>query len=200
MDILGRGESFVDAMEQSSFADFNPRSNEEGGYVNHAKSRPPSSLHWIRAADTLIVSKSSVGFDREAVESLAALLDAIKSGEITGLKYLVFDFGHGADLKITQRSEAFGRLIAANAELILNAPVISIAWARSDLRGADLEFAMSCSTIVAQRGVRFCFDEGSATRLNFTMRLLRKSASLKLSGSWKMKKSSARRKWKNCFW
>ena len=65
-------------------------------------------------------------------------------------------------LKVTQRSEAFGKLITANAELILNAPVISIAWARSDLRGADLEFAMSCSTIVAQRGARFCFDEGSA--------------------------------------
>ena len=97
MDILGRGENFVDAMEQSSFADFNHRSNEESRYVNHAESRSRSSLHWIRTADTLIVSKSSVGFDHEAVQSLAALLDAIKSGEITGLKYLVFDFDHGAD-------------------------------------------------------------------------------------------------------
>jgi enoyl-CoA hydratase/carnithine racemase len=161
MDILACDHNFVDAMEHSALADFNHRSNDEWRHVNQSETGASSSLYCRRTGDTLVVSKSRAGFNEEAVRRLSGLLSAIASGEIAGLKYLVFDFRHGIGGSASERSEAFEKLIAANAELILSAPVISIAWARSDMRGADLEFALSCSMIVATRGVRFCFDGDS---------------------------------------
>jgi enoyl-CoA hydratase/carnithine racemase len=162
MDILDHGHNFADAMEQSAFADCNHWSNDAPGQINRSRSGEGASLHWRRTADTLVIAKSRAGFDAEAVGGLSALLDAIVSGEVAGLKYLVFDFHHGCEDGVSECADGFEALVAANAELILNAPVISIAWARSDMRGADLEFAMSCSTIVAARGARFQFNADAA--------------------------------------
>ncbi|MBI1866751.1 MAG: enoyl-CoA hydratase [Methylocystis sp.] len=119
------------------------------------------TLQRLEKLDTLVVSKSCSGFDRSCVDELADLLRRIGRGEpigeLTGLKYLVFDFAHeGAGA--AEAADGFEELAATNAELILDAPVISIAWTRGFIIGADLDFALSCSMIVAERGARFSFE------------------------------------------
>jgi len=162
MDILSRGHNFSEVMEQNDSNVYNHRSNAWSPQINHLGTDAGSSLNWKLLADTLVVSKRRPGFDAEAVRSLTALLEAIASGEVAGLKYLVFNFCHDSGKEGAERAAGFDALVSANAELILNAPVITIAWVPSDMRGSDLEFAMSCSSIVALGKAQFHFDQASA--------------------------------------
>ncbi len=114
--------------------------------------------HWLEPLDTLIVAKSCAGFDRAAVEDVRGLFSMIARGGLAGLKYLVFDFAHPDDGATADAGEGFEELIAATAELILEAPVITVAWARTTMAGADLDFALYCSMIVAQTDARFSFE------------------------------------------
>lgn len=111
----------------------------------------------LSGLDTLLASKLSPGFDRGCVDNLKSLLSWVSDGRLPGLKYLVFDFAHQSE-QVSGAAEGFDELASANARLILEAPVISIAWARSYLAGADLDFALSCSMMVADRSARFSFD------------------------------------------
>jgi enoyl-CoA hydratase/carnithine racemase len=114
-------------------------------------------LHRFDDLDTLLVSKLEAGFDSDSVEGLSLLLEQVSSDRLQGLKYLVYDFAHRDDGE-PAAAEGFDDLASANARLILDAPVISIAWARSYLKGVDLDFALSCSVIVADRDARFSFE------------------------------------------
>jgi enoyl-CoA hydratase/carnithine racemase len=116
------------------------------------------SAHWLQPLDALIITKCCAGFDKGVVEELRNLLTTIARGGVIGLKYLVFDFAHPAENGIAEGAEGFEELVAANAELILDAPVISIAWARSLMAGADLDFALYCSAMVAETPARFSFE------------------------------------------
>ncbi len=117
------------------------------------------TLHRLENLDTLVVRKPCRGFDRDCVDKLSELLRRIGRGEgdLSRLKYLVFDFAHQGEGE-AEAADGFEELASANAELILEAPVISIAWARGFMIGADLDFALSCSMIVAERGARFSFE------------------------------------------
>jgi enoyl-CoA hydratase/carnithine racemase len=111
---------------------------------------------WLRQDEALVVSKSRPGFDRASVSRISGLLHEIGSGAQPRLKFLVFDFAEGgADAAIPP--EGFDDMVAANAELIVDTPVITIAWVRGLLDGLDFDFAMNCSVIVAETGARFSF-------------------------------------------
>jgi hypothetical protein len=114
-------------------------------------------LHRFDDLDTLLVSKLEPGFDPDSVEGLSLLLEHVSTDRLQGLKYLVYDFAHRGDGEPTA-ADGFDELASANARLILDAPVISIGWARTYLKGVDLDFALSCSMIVADRDARFCFE------------------------------------------
>jgi enoyl-CoA hydratase/carnithine racemase len=114
--------------------------------------------YWLEPLDALVVTKSLPGFDKASVDTLAALVGAIARGDFAGLKYLVLDFAHRGGAGKTESAMGFEDLVAAHAELILDAPIITIAWARSFMIGADLDFALHCSVLAAQRGARFSFD------------------------------------------
>lgn len=114
-------------------------------------------IHRLDDLDTLLVSKLGAGFDQDCVDGLRKLLRKISDGGLPGLKYLVFDFAHRDEGPATA-ADGFDDLASANAQLILDAPVISIAWARSYLAGSDLDFALSCSMMVADRNASFSFD------------------------------------------
>jgi enoyl-CoA hydratase/carnithine racemase len=118
---------------------------------------PSLRIQRIDDLDTLMISKGRAGFERESVDALTKLLAAISEGRIPDLKYLVFDFAH-RDEETATAADGFDELASANARLILDAPVISIAWARSYLNGADLDFALTCSMLAADRAARFSFD------------------------------------------
>jgi enoyl-CoA hydratase/carnithine racemase len=115
------------------------------------------AVRWIEPLETLIVTKRIAGFDAECIENLARLYRAIARGELTGAKYLVLDFAHQGSAG-DNVGEGFAELVAANAELVFHAPVITIAWARSGMRCSDLEFALHCPIIVAEEGAQFSFD------------------------------------------
>lgn len=127
------------------------------GPLDFLRGQDSLKIHRMDDLDTLIVSKPSAGFDRNSVDNLSLLLSKISGGELPGLKYLVFDFAHEGE-GAAEAAEGFDDLASANARLILDAPVISIAWARTSLAGADLDFALSCSMMVADRSARFSFD------------------------------------------
>lgn len=117
----------------------------------------PAALTVTRseAHDALIVTKSRPGFDEPTAEALARLVAAVAGGELAGLKYLVIDFAHG-DAAGAPPPPRLAELNAAIEELILRAPVITIAWARSVMAGGDLDVALNCSILAAQD--RACFS------------------------------------------
>ncbi|WP_457797427.1 enoyl-CoA hydratase-related protein [Methylocystis sp. S23] len=111
---------------------------------------------WLRKRDTLVVSKSHAGFDRASVDAIVGLLREIEKGAHPSLKFLVFDFAQGG-VQATRAPEGFADMVDANAELIVDTPVITFGWARSLMNGLDFDFAMNCSALVAETGARFSF-------------------------------------------
>jgi enoyl-CoA hydratase/carnithine racemase len=138
------------------------------------RSQNSLNCHFIEGYGTLILSKLCAGFDRSTMDFLTPLYGSIRGNVIPGLKYLIFDFAHPEERKTNERPQAFDDLIYANENLILKAPVISVAWARSNMRGADLEFAFSCSMIVASHGARFYFDGDASIQFALYTALARK--------------------------
>lgn len=131
---------------------------------SHTSEAPSNalSMHWFPRRDALVVSKRAAGFDEASVSRYAALLRNVACGGFGRLKFLIFDFCHAEPEPCALAATGFETLAATNASLIVNVPVISVAWARTQLAGADLEFALSCSMIVGERGARFSFDADPA--------------------------------------
>jgi len=111
-------------------------------------------LNRLEGGDVLVVSKLHQGFDDECVDDLTRLLSAIFSGRTARPKYLVFDFAHRREGEASG-SAGFQNLVAANSELILEAPVITVAWVRAFVAGADFEFACHCAMLVAETSSSF---------------------------------------------
>ena len=103
--------------------------------------------------ESVIVSKPSAGFGRASVEAFS---DALEAALDENPKFLVFDFAHqaGADEE-APAPDSFCALIHANANLIAQSSTVSVAWARGEIAGADLEFVLSCSMIAAEARARF---------------------------------------------
>ncbi len=112
---------------------------------------------WLKAQDAVVVAKPGPGFDHASIETIARLLRDIHRGEHSALKFLVFEFAEGGAAATTP-SDAFADLVAATADLIVDTPVITLAWARGLMEGLDFDFAMNCSAIVAETGARFSFS------------------------------------------
>ena len=112
---------------------------------------------WLKAQDAVVVAKPGPGFDHASIETIARLLRDIHRGEHSALKFLVFEFAEGGAAATTP-SDAFADLVAATADLIVDTPVVTLAWARGLMEGLDFDFAMNCSAIVAETGARFSFS------------------------------------------
>lgn len=132
------------------------------------------SPHWIAKHGALVVAKSCAGFDRAAVEALTQLTRSIaEAGGDGGLRYLVIDFAH-QDARGGAAPAGFESLVAAVAELIFEAPVITVAWARGFMAGPDLDLAMHCAILTAQQTARFSFDGDPAALFGLYAALARK--------------------------
>ena len=142
-------------------------------------------LNRLEGGDVLVVSKPHPGFDDQCVDDLTRLLSAISSGRTARPKYLVFDFAHRRGGEASG-STGFQNLVAANSELILDAPVITVAWVRSFMAGADFEFACHCAMLVAERAP---FSRSTETPTNCSGSMRRWRAKLvwsRLKGSWRL--------------
>jgi len=112
---------------------------------------------WLKQHDALIISKSRAGFDPVTAAAAAAMLKSVARGERGDLKFLIFDFAHGAS-PTPPAPESFAEIVAITAEMVVSTPVITLAWARSLMGGPDFDFAMHCSAIVAETGAKFSFE------------------------------------------
>jgi enoyl-CoA hydratase/carnithine racemase len=115
------------------------------------------SAVWLLQREALVVSKPGVGFDRASVEAISDILRTIAEGAWPSLRFLVFDFGPGGPATGTRAPEGFAAMVDANAQLIVDTPVITLAWTRGETAGLDFDFAMNCSAIVAEEGAHFSF-------------------------------------------
>jgi hypothetical protein len=138
-------------------------------------------LNRLEGGDVLVVSKLHPGFDDECIDDLTGLLSAISSGRIARPKYLVFDFAHRRGGEASG-SAGFQNLVAANSELILEAPVITVAWVRSFMAGADFEFACHCAMLVAEKEALFSFDGDPDRLFGLYASLARKIGLVKTQG------------------
>jgi enoyl-CoA hydratase/carnithine racemase len=147
---------------------------------------------WVKEGEALVVSKTRPGFDAANVDFISGLLRSVSANSFPNLKFLVFDFIHGG-AEAARAVDGFGDMAAANAGLIVDTPVITIAWVRSFINGLDFDFAMSCSAVVAESGARFSLSgepfelfglyAAVGRRIGFvrTERLIERDASLSAS-------------------
>lgn len=115
------------------------------------------STIWLKDRQALVLHKTRPGFDAMTIRTITELLAAIDRRELNDIRYLVYDFAHGAR-EAPKPAEGFGEIAAQNSELIVDTPVITLAWARGLMSGSDFDFAMHCSAIVAEKNAHFSFS------------------------------------------
>jgi enoyl-CoA hydratase/carnithine racemase len=107
--------------------------------------------------NTVVIRKISPGFSDLCVRTLDKIFNEIEAGRLGELKFVVFDFAHAPG-----SAELYGkgveRLMDRLIDLVVASPVITVAWARGPMHGADLEFALRCSALLADSAAQFSFD------------------------------------------
>jgi enoyl-CoA hydratase/carnithine racemase len=107
--------------------------------------------------NTVVIRKLSPGFSDVYVQTLDKILGEIEAGRLGELKFVVFDFAHAAGLA-DPYGKGVERLMDRLIDLVVASPVITVAWARGPMQGADLEFALRCSALIADPAAQFSFD------------------------------------------
>ncbi len=105
---------------------------------------------------TLLVTKTLAGMDSARIEAIRKIVRDAAAGRLGALKFLVLDFAHDGEADAAG-AEGFHALVNELANLILKAPIVSVACARAHMVGADLELALACSMIIGEDGARFSF-------------------------------------------
>lgn len=134
---------------------------------------PGLRLSRLADCEALVVTKTVPGFTPAAVEACKALVEDAAAGRLGPMKFLVFDFAHPAGGSAAS-DEAFAGLASDVANLVLRAPIVSVACARAYMSGADLELALGCSMVIAERGAKFDFDADPVASLGIYASLSRK--------------------------
>ena len=107
--------------------------------------------------NTVVVRKLSPGFSDDCVRTLNKIFSEIEAGRLGELKFVVFDLAHAFG-PAESCGKGVERLMDRLIDLVVASPVITVAWARGPMRGADLEFALRCSALVADPAAQFSFD------------------------------------------
>lgn len=110
----------------------------------------------IQGAEALVISKHFAGLSALWVEQAREVLKMAADGGFGEIKFLVFDLAAEADANAPRAKDA-ELLLADIANLILRAPIVTVAHARHAIGGADLELALACSMLVCDENARFSF-------------------------------------------
>jgi enoyl-CoA hydratase/carnithine racemase len=110
---------------------------------------------------SFVVSKPTAGF---SPEDIVAFGDVLEEALDENPKFLIFDFAHrSAEPEGQSANDGIAELVHTAANLIANSSTVAVAWARGEMVGADLEFALSCSMIAAEPCANFTLSPyGSA--------------------------------------
>ena len=114
------------------------------------------ALSRLAGSDTLLITKTAPGFDAASVAALRRIVDDAAHDRLGPLKFIAFDFAHRGEGDAAA-AEGFHALVSEAANLILKAPVVTVAFARGHMQGADMEFALACNMMVAEPRARFLF-------------------------------------------
>ncbi len=126
--------------------------------VGGASARPAPAL-WsfhLEAAEALVIRKDFAGLSAEWVAQTRQMIKTVAAGGFGAIKFLVFDLA-AAGGKEAARSEDAHLLLGEIANLILHAPVVTIAHARKTVGGADLELALACNMLICDEQAGFSF-------------------------------------------
>jgi len=147
--------TFDDAFEIANFI------GAESGAQIFALSVDRVTVRRLPEFNSVIVSKLTAGFNSDDIRAFSDALEAALDEEP---KFLVFDFAHRLGGSTTQYGlDGLPELVHGAANLIANSSVVAVAWARGEMIGADLEFALSCSMIAAESRASFALSPyGSA--------------------------------------
>ena len=113
-------------------------------------------VHRLEDVETLILTKSVAGLQPGWVEPTREVVRDAAAGRMGRIKFLAFDFAHVGEGE-AMAGEGSRGLVGEVANLILKAPIVSIAYVREHVSGADLELALACSMLVCEEGARFSF-------------------------------------------
>lgn len=135
--------------------------NVDGGARIFSAGVDKVTVRRLPEQSSVIVCKRSPGFSSE---DIGAFGDALEDALDEEPKFLVFDLAHRSGASTTRSGlDGLAELVHATANLIANSSVVAVAWARGEIVGADLEFALSCSMIAAERTASFTLSpHGSA--------------------------------------
>jgi len=106
--------------------------------------------------DTLVVTKTVAGFSPAMIASIREILLNARAGRLGRMKFLAFDFAHPGEAA-PGLSDDFEAMVGEVGNLILSAPIVTVACARGAMAGADLEFALACSMLIGEGAARFSF-------------------------------------------
>lgn len=120
-----------------------------------ARPKPSLSVRRLAEFEAVVVTKTVPGFDRNTVETAVRVVR--ETARLTDVKFLVLDFAHEGEAN-DEPAEGFSELVSQIANLVLYAPIVTVAVARGPLRGADLELALACNMLTGEEAARFSFD------------------------------------------
>lgn len=113
------------------------------------------SFH-LEAAEALVIRKDFAGLSAQWVAQARQVVKTAVAGGLGGIKFLVFDLAAAAGEEAS-RSEDAHLLLGEIANLILQAPIVTIAYARKTIGGADLELALACNMLICDEQAGFSF-------------------------------------------
>ena len=126
--------------------------------IGGAGMSPSLPLRTVRLdpAGALVISKHFAGLSAGWVDQARDVVRKAAEGVYGEIKFLVFDLAAEADASAPRADEA-QLLLGEIANLILKAPIITVAHARKSIGGADLELALACSMLVCDEHAEFSF-------------------------------------------
>lgn len=113
------------------------------------------SFH-VDAAQALVIRKDFAGLSAEWVAQARETVKAAAAGGFGEIKFLVFDLAATANSEAPRADDAH-LLLGEIVNLILAAPIVTIAHARGLVGGADLELALACNMLICDEQARFSF-------------------------------------------
>ncbi len=110
----------------------------------------------IEPSQALVISKQFAGLSADWVDHARDVVKTAAEGGFGPIKFLVFDLAVEAGEE-APRSDDAKRLLGEIANLIMTAPIVTIAHARGMIGGADLELALACNMLICDENARFSF-------------------------------------------
>ncbi len=106
-------------------------------------------------SELLVVSWRDPGFGAGPLRILRDIVRDVASGHIGPCKFIAFDLASRPGA--AEPAPEFAGFVEELSDLIFQAPVLSVAWARGDLSGPELELALACSMVVGEAPARLAF-------------------------------------------